>query len=82
MKRRSGMQVMLKPVGLVKPLAGFMVLAILMGLAGHLCAASITVLGGYAVLEILGLEVPLTLAASCAMRSRRATTSLRSSCSR
>ena len=39
MKRRSGMQVMLKLVGLVKPLAGFMVLAILMGLAGHLCAA-------------------------------------------
>lgn len=69
MKRRSGMQVMLKLVGLVKPLAGFMVLAILMGLAGHLCAASITVLGGYAVLEILGLEVPLTLAAvfACAV---------------
>ena len=69
MKRRSGMQVMLKLVGLVKPLAGFMVLAILMGLAGHLCAASITVLGGYAVLEILGLEVPLTFAAvfACAV---------------
>ena len=69
MRRRSGMQVMLKLVGLVKPLAGFMVLAILMGLAGHLCAASITVLGGYAVLEILGLEVPLTLAAvfACAV---------------
>ena len=69
MKRRSGMQVMLKLVGLVKPLAGFMALAILMGLAGHLCAASITVLGGYAVLGILGLEVSLTLAAvfACAV---------------
>lgn len=69
MRRRSGMQVMLKLVGLVKPLAGFMVLAILMGLTGHLCAASITVLGGYAVLGILGLEVPLTLAAvfACAV---------------
>ena len=53
MRRRSGMQVMLKLVGLVKPLAGFMVLAILMGLAGHLCAASITVLGGYAVLDFV-----------------------------
>lgn len=69
MQKRSGMQVMAKLIGLVRPLAGFMALAILMGLAGHLCAASITVLGGYAVLGILGLEVPLGLAAvfACAV---------------
>lgn len=69
MQKRSGMQVMAKLIGLVRPLAGFMALAILMGLAGHLCAASITVLGGYVVLGILGLEVPLGLAAvfACAV---------------
>lgn len=56
MKRRSGFRVMLRLVGLVKPLAGFMALAILMGLIGHLCAAFITILGGYAVLDLLGLR--------------------------
>ena len=46
MKKRTGFQVMLSLIGLVKPLMGFMVLAIAMGLAGHLCAAFLTVLGG------------------------------------
>lgn len=51
--QRSGFQVMGRLVGLVKPLAGYMVLAILMGLAGHLSASFITILGGYAVLGVL-----------------------------
>lgn len=61
MKRRSGFQVMARLIGLVKPLTGFMVLAILMGLVGHLCAAFLTVLGGYGVLGLLGFSVPLSL---------------------
>ncbi len=61
MKRRSGFTVMLRLVGLVKPLTGFMVLAICMGLIGHLCATFITVLGGYAVLELVGVETPFSL---------------------
>src|SRR5699024_7452044 len=60
-KKRSGLQVMLQLVGLVRPLAGFMVLAILLGLVGHLCAAFLTVLGGYAVAGALGLEIPFSL---------------------
>lgn len=52
MKRRSGFVVMFQLIGLVKPLAGYMILAILMGLVGHLCATFITVSGGYAVLLI------------------------------
>lgn len=40
-------------VGLVKPLTGYMILAIAMGLIGHLCAALITVFGGYAILNVL-----------------------------
>ncbi len=58
--RRSGIQVMAKLAGLVRPLGGFMALAVSMGLLGHLCAASITVLGGYAILDILGYEAPRT----------------------
>ena len=46
---------MLSLIGLVKPLMGFMVLAIAMGLAGHLCAAFLTVLGGYGVAACAGL---------------------------
>lgn len=61
MKRRSGFTVMARLVGLVKPLMGFMILAVLMGLAGHLCASFITILGGYAVLGLLGLDMPLSL---------------------
>lgn len=54
MKRRSGFTVMARLIGLVRPLMGFMVLAIAMGLIGHLLAAFITILGEYAVLELLG----------------------------
>ena len=61
MKKRSGFQVMLRLVGLVRPLAGFMALAILLGLVGHLCAAFLTVLGGYALAGALGLEIPFSL---------------------
>lgn len=44
---------MLRLVGLVRPLTGTMLLAIFMGLAGHLCASMITVFGGFGVLEVL-----------------------------
>ena len=55
------MRVMLRLIGLVRPLVGFMALAILMGLLGHVCAAAITVLGGYGVLAVLadGAAAPL-----------------------
>ncbi|MCI8825602.1 MAG: ABC transporter ATP-binding protein [Lachnospiraceae bacterium] len=61
MKKRNGFTVMRKLIGLVKPLAGFMVLAVLMGLFGHLCASFITILGGYAVLFLLDFDTSLTL---------------------
>ena len=63
MKKRSGFTVMCRLVGLVKPLTGYMILAITMGLMGHLCAAFITVFGGYAVLDVLGFGTPLGLTA-------------------
>lgn len=63
MKKRNGFTVMARLIGLVKPLSGFMVLAIIMGLTGHLCASFITIFGGYAVLDLLGLNTFLSLKA-------------------
>ena len=51
--KRNGFQVMWRLVGLVKPLTGYMILAILMGLIGHLMATFITVFGGFAILQVL-----------------------------
>lgn len=59
--KRNGFKVMTRLVGLVKPLTGYMVLAITMGLIGHLCAAFITVFGGYAVLHVLHPEWSMSL---------------------
>ena len=59
--KRSGLKVMTSLVGLVRPLAGYMILAITMGLIGHLCAAFITVFGGFAILNVLGLSEALSL---------------------
>ena len=54
--KRSGFEIMARLIGLVKPLTGYMILAIAMGLIGHLCAAFITVFGGYAILHVLHPE--------------------------
>ena len=59
--KRSGFQIMARLIGLVKPLSGYMVLAITMGLIGHLCAAFITVFGGYAILYVLHPEWSMNL---------------------
>ena len=59
--KRSGFQIMARLIGLVKPLTGYMILAITMGLIGHLCAAFITVFGGYAILHVLHPEWSLSL---------------------
>lgn len=56
MKKRSNLQIMLRLVGLVKPLTGYMICAILMGIAGHLCASFLTIFGGYGVLSVLGFS--------------------------
>ena len=59
--KRSGFNIMTRLIGLVKPLAGFMIIAILMGLIGHLCAAFITVFGGFAILHVLHPEWSMSL---------------------
>lgn len=59
--KRSGFSIMARLVGLVKPLTGYMILAITMGVVGHLCASFITVFGGYAVLHVLHPEWSMSL---------------------
>ena len=52
--RRSGFGVMAGLIGMIKPLLGFMCVAILMGCIGNLMATFITVLGGYGFLSVIG----------------------------
>lgn len=59
--KRSGLNVMTRLIGLVKPMLGFMLLAIAMGLLGNLCATFITVFGGYAILYVLHPEWSMSL---------------------
>lgn len=60
MRKRSNIKVMASLIGLVKPLTGYMILAILMGIIGYLCASFITIFGGYALLDVLGFSVPFS----------------------
>lgn len=52
---------------LVKPMSGYMVLAVLLGIVGYLCAIFITICGGYAMLHVLGQEGTIALAALLAL---------------
>ena len=62
MKKQSKARVLLRMVRLVKPLTGFMLLAVLMGTIGFLCAQFIPILGGMVVArsQEAGSSMPLT----------------------
>ncbi len=53
MKKRSSLHVMVRLIGLVKPLAAVMIVAIIMGCLGYFCASLITVFGGYTIVDII-----------------------------
>ncbi|WP_195268523.1 ABC transporter ATP-binding protein [Eubacterium sp. 1001713B170207_170306_E7] len=53
--RRNPISIMARLIGLVKPLIHIMLLTILMGIAGYLCAIFITILGGYGILSVLDI---------------------------
>ena len=61
MKKQNKAAVLFRMVKLVKPLAGFMLAAILMGTLGFLCAQFIPILGAFAVLGGLRIGIPLSL---------------------
>ena len=62
-RKPSKVLTLVKMLGLVKPLAGYMVLAVIAGTFAYLAVQFIPVLGGYAILNGLGLDVPLSLRA-------------------
>ena len=51
--RRSGIRIMGQLIGLVKPLLPVMLLAIVLGTAGYLCAIFLTIMAGYGLMHIL-----------------------------
>lgn len=56
MKKQSKLKTLLRLVNVVKPLTGFMLLAVVLGTLGFLSAQFIPILGGYALLTGLGLK--------------------------
>lgn len=51
--RRSGIKIMAELIGLISPLIHIMILAIITGVLGFLCAIFITILGGYSLINFL-----------------------------
>lgn len=59
--KRGNLNIMTRLVGLVKPLTGYMLIAVIMGVLGNLRAAFITVFGAYGLLNVIGYDVSLSL---------------------
>lgn len=62
MKKRSNLEIMAKLIGMVRPLLGYMLLAITLGLIGHLLASFITIFAGYAALKVWGFPIAHSIA--------------------
>lgn len=62
-KQRSGVRVMLGLIGMVRPLLGIMLIAIIMGCIGNLMATFITILGGVGLGTLLGFFPGVSLKA-------------------
>lgn len=56
-KRRNGFLIMARLIVLIKPLIHIMLIAVLFGIAGYLCAIFIPILGVYALLNASGLNI-------------------------
>lgn len=54
--RRSSIKIMAQLIGLVKPLIHIMIAAVLLGVAGFICAIGVTVLPAFAIADVLGYE--------------------------
>lgn len=59
--KRNGFKVTAKLIGLVRPLAGYMLLAVIMGIIGNLCASFITIFGVCALSQALGFPFILEI---------------------
>ena len=64
-RKQSGFKIMMRLIKLVKPLAFFMVLAVILGVTGFLCAIQITVLGSMTLLTAAGINGGLAIKMGC-----------------
>lgn len=64
-RKQSGFKIMMRLIKLVKPLAGFMLLAILLGVTGFLCAIQITTLGSMTLLTAAGINGGIAIKTGC-----------------
>ena len=60
-KKPSKFVTLFKMLGLVRPLTSYMILAVAAGTLAYLAVQFIPVLGGYAILSGLGLDVPIAV---------------------
>lgn len=63
MNKKSGLKVMMQLVGLVKPLLHIMSITVIMGVIGFLCSIFITILGGFALLNVFGFNTGFSTSA-------------------
>lgn len=61
MKKRNHFKIATQLAFLAKPLLPLMLLAVVLGISGHLIASFITVMGGYAIAALLQFPVPLSV---------------------
>ena len=60
-QKKSKIAVLLRMLGLVRPLTVYMILAVAAGTLAYLAVQFIPILGGYAIISGLGLDVPFTV---------------------
>lgn len=63
MKKQSKIRILFRMLALVKPLVGFMILAVVTGTLGYLAVQFIPVLGGFAILHGLDCDISISLTA-------------------
>ena len=65
--RRSAFSIMLRMVGLVRPLTPYLLLAIALGSIGSLAATWVTTFGAYALMSAIGHPLVLAVVPACAL---------------
>ncbi len=65
--RRSGFSIMRRMMGLVRPLAGWLALAVLLGSVGMLAATFVPALGAFGLMAGVGNEAGLGIVLSCVL---------------
>ena len=64
-RKQSGLRIMSRLIVLVKPLSGFMCLAVLLGVLGFLCAIQITVAGSLTLLTAAKISGGIAIKTGC-----------------